>query len=253
VDADVKRWASWKPDPAFEGSDKGFALWIMDLYYKLLNCGFQLPASGGSACGVKPLAVGYNRVYVKLDQLFSYENFFRNLKQGRSFSTNGPMLDLNVNGKGIGSKIEFSGRTKIEIEAIAESGTELESLEIIVNGEPRGAVSGSKGKLAARQTLEVSNSLWVAARAFERSSQTVVFGQTSPIYVLRDGQPVHIGASVRYWLDKVDQLIARTQAQNGFKDETHRQETLAVYERARKIYLDILERSGEGLPGKSPL
>jgi len=29
VDADMK--ASWKPDPGLDRSDKGFALWIMDL------------------------------------------------------------------------------------------------------------------------------------------------------------------------------------------------------------------------------
>lgn len=240
VDPDLKRWASWKPDPGFSG-DKGFALWIMGLYYKLLNCGFQLPASGGSACGVKPLAVGYDRVYVELDSPFSYDNLLRALKAGRSFSTNGPMLDLKVNGKGIGSKIDFNGKAQIQIEATAESGSELDSLELIVNGESRGGARG-KGKLVARQTIDVSESVWVAARAFEKSNQTVVFGQTSPIYVLKAGKPVRVAASAQYWLDKVDQLIARTRTQTGFKVESHRQETLAVYERARKVYLDILGR-----------
>ena len=242
VDADLKRWASWKPEAGFDGWDKGFALWIMDLYYKLLNCGFQLPASGGSACGVKPLAVGYNRVYAKLDGPFSYENFFRALKAGRSFSTNGPILDLKVDGKGIGSRIDFSGKTTISIEATAESGSELEALEILVNGESRVGTRG-KGKLISRQTLDVDKSIWVAARAFEKSDQTVVFGQTSPIYILKDGQPVRIAASVQYWLERIDQLIARTRSQGGFKAESHRQETLAVYEKARRIYLEILEKS----------
>jgi hypothetical protein len=117
----------------------------------------------------------------------------------------------------------------------------LESLEILVNGQTRAGARG-KGKLIARQTIEVSESVWVAARAFEKSNQTVVFGQTSPIYVLKDGKPVRVAESTRYWLDKVDQLIARTRNQSGFRIESHRQETLAVYERARKIYQDILER-----------
>jgi hypothetical protein len=241
VDPDLKRWASWKPDPGFEGSDKGFALWIIELYYKLLNCGFQLPVSGGSACGVKPLAVGYNRVYAKLDSPFSYENFFRALKAGRSFSTNGPMLDLKVNGKGIGSKIELNGKTQIQIEATAESASELESLEILVNGQLRVGTRG-KGRLAAKQTIDLTESVWVAARAFEKSHRTVVFAQTSPIYVLKEEKPVRVTADAQYWLDKVDQLIARTQAQSGFKSESHRQETIAVYEQARQVYLNILQQ-----------
>ncbi|MCI0663123.1 MAG: CehA/McbA family metallohydrolase [Acidobacteria bacterium] len=241
VEADVARWASLKPEPEFAGSDKGFALWIMDLYYKFLNCGFQLPASGGSACGVKPLAVGYNRVYVKLDTPFSYDNFLRALKAGRSVSTNGPMLNLKVNGNEIGSRITFKGSAKLQIEATAESAGELESLEILINGEPR-AVAGGKGKLTARQTITVNESVWVAARAFEKSEQTVVFGQTSPIYVLQGGQPVRVEASARYWLEKVDLLIERTRNQRGFQSESHRQETLAVFEKARQVYLNILRK-----------
>lgn len=239
VDADLSAWASWKPEPGFEG-DKGFALWIMDLYYKLLNCGFDLPASGGSACGVKPLPVGYSRVYVKLDEPFSYENFFRALKAGRSFSTNGPMLDLKVNGRAIGSKIQFSRKTQIQIEATAESGTELESLEIIVNGKVSKEVRG-QGLLTAKQAIEVNDSVWVAARAFEKSERTIVFGQTSPIYVLKDGKPVRLRQDAQYWLAKVDELIARTRRQE-FRQESHRQETLAVYEKARQVYLNIAQQ-----------
>ena len=241
VEADLGRWASLKPEPEFAGSDKGFALWVMDLYYKFLNCGFQLPASGGSACGVKPLAVGYNRVYVKLDAPFSYDNFLRALKAGRSFSTNGPMLNLKVNGREIGSRITFKGSAKLQLEATAESAGELESLEILINGEPR-AVAGGNGKLTARQTVTVNESVWVAARAFEKSGETVVFGQTSPIYVLQGGQPVRVAASIQYWLEKVDLLIERTRNQKEFQSESHRQETLAVFEKARQVYLNILRK-----------
>jgi hypothetical protein len=212
----------------------------MDLYYQLLNCGFQLPASGGSACGVKPLAVGYNRVYVKLDAPFSYDGFFQALRAGRSFSTNGPMLDLRVDGKEMGSRIEFDDPKEIRIEAVAE-GAELESLEIIVNGQPRAGVRG-KGKLVVTQMIDVKESVWVAARAFEKSEKTIVFGQTSPVYVLKGGKPVRVPSSVQYWLAKVDSLIARTRTQSGFKEEAHRQETLAVYEKARNVYLDLLGR-----------
>ena len=96
--------------------------------------------------------------------------------------------------------------------------------------------------MTARQTISVNASVWVAARAFEKSEQTVVFGQASPIYVLQGGKPVRVAASARYWLEKVDQLIERTRNQSGFQAESHRQETLAVFEKARQVYLDILRK-----------
>ena len=36
--------------------------WTQDIYYALLNCGLRIPPSAGSASGVLPNPVGYNRV-----------------------------------------------------------------------------------------------------------------------------------------------------------------------------------------------
>ncbi len=240
VDADLRPWASWKPEPEFEGN-KGFALWIMDLYYKLLNCGFDLPVSGGSACGVKPLPVGYSRVYVKPEAPFSHDAFFTALKQGKSFSTNGPMLNLKVNGQGMGSRIVFKRGLTLDLEATAEAANPLDSLEIVVNGQVVESVPGDGShSLRLRKSIKTRNSVWVAARAFEQSKQTVVFGQTSPIHFLRNGVSVRVPADIRFWLNKVDQLIARARTQEGFAAEAHRKATLQVYELARKIYADML-------------
>src|SRR5438034_10556715 len=79
----------------------------MNLYYKFLNCGFKLPGSAGTASGVKPVPLGYDRVYVKLSGPFSYDGWFRALKAGRSFATNGPMLFLTVNGNEPGNSVVF--------------------------------------------------------------------------------------------------------------------------------------------------
>ena len=48
------------PGPAGNG------YWSQEIYYHALNCGFRLPPSAGSASGVLPNPVGYNRVYVHL-------------------------------------------------------------------------------------------------------------------------------------------------------------------------------------------
>lgn len=93
-DTDLARWSAWPQEMGYIGS-RGLALWIMKLYYSILNCGFHLPLSAGSANGVMPAQVGFNRIYVKLDS-FSYDDFLEAMKAGRSFTTNGPVLDLVV-------------------------------------------------------------------------------------------------------------------------------------------------------------
>ncbi|PYJ58836.1 MAG: hypothetical protein DME24_14830, partial [Verrucomicrobia bacterium] len=49
------------PDP------QGNGYWTEEIYYHILNCGLRLPPSAGSASGVLPNPVGYDRVYVHLD------------------------------------------------------------------------------------------------------------------------------------------------------------------------------------------
>ena len=45
------------PDP------RGNGFWTQEIYYQMLNCGLEIPPSAGSASGVLPNPVGYNRVY----------------------------------------------------------------------------------------------------------------------------------------------------------------------------------------------
>ena len=62
---------------------RGNGFYSQELYYRFLNCGFRIPPSAGSASGVLPNPVGYNRVYVRLDEPFSYASWWRGLR-GRS-------------------------------------------------------------------------------------------------------------------------------------------------------------------------
>jgi hypothetical protein len=50
VDTDLAPWSHWRIEFGYRGN-RGFALWMMDLYYRILNSGIQLPLSAGSANG----------------------------------------------------------------------------------------------------------------------------------------------------------------------------------------------------------
>ena len=64
-----------------------------------LNCGLRLPPTGGSASGVLPNPVGYDRVYVHLDDDLTYGKWWDGLKAGRVFVSNGPLLRCRANGE----------------------------------------------------------------------------------------------------------------------------------------------------------
>ena len=75
-----------------------------DLYYALLNMGFPLKVSAGSASGVHAVPLGWSRLYVKVEGVFHPEKWFEGARRGRSFATTGPMLFLKVNGLEPGSE-----------------------------------------------------------------------------------------------------------------------------------------------------
>ena len=80
-------------------SEEGWIDFTFQNYYALLNSGFRLRPTAGTASGVHPVALGFGRVYVHLGSEFSYERWIEGLDDGRSFVTTGPMLDVRVNGR----------------------------------------------------------------------------------------------------------------------------------------------------------
>jgi hypothetical protein len=238
VDTDLIAWSHWPVEMGYVG-DLGFAHWMMDTYYQILNCGLELPLSGGSASGVKATPVGYNRVYVHLgDQPFTYENFMRALKEGRSFSTNGPLIDFKVNGKvGPGFKTALQEGDAAEIKARVRSRTGLRRVEVIVNGRVwRGYNAEGKKEFHLSEKLEPDVSSWIAVRSFEQTEGNVVFAHSSPAYLTVNGQPVRFAADARALLEKVDKLIRYTETKGVFRRPEDKAETLALYREARAVY-----------------
>ena len=235
-DTDLARWSAWPQEMGYIGS-RGLALWIMKLYYSILNCGFRLPLSAGSANGVKPAQVGFNRVYAKLDR-FSYDGFLAAMKAGRSFTTNGPILDLVVgDGHGPGAVVTLDQDTAVAVRGTVRSQGAIDRVEVIVNGAVAETVNGEgRDRVTVAVEIPIGESSWLALRAFEVAEGHEIFGHTSPVYLLRDGQAVLVEEDARDLLDKVDQLIRYTETVQGFASDAHRDETLAVYAEARAIY-----------------
>ena len=79
------------------------------LWYRLLNCGFRVPATAGTDVFLNRIGSnlpGGDRVYVHIDGPLTYAGWIDGLKAGRSFVTNGPMLTFTVNGERAGGGAE---------------------------------------------------------------------------------------------------------------------------------------------------
>jgi hypothetical protein len=252
VDTDLAAWSHWPIEFGYRGR-QGFALWMMDLYYRILNSGIELALSAGSANGVKATPVGHDRIYVRLGkERFDYSSFMEALKQGRSFSTNGPILELEVDGRhGPGERIDIRPGQELRFQVRARSRGELEVLQLIVNGQIAAEQRGrGVRELTLATALRFDRSAWAAVRSFERADTAepwqpagLVFAHTSPVYFRAAGKPVVVPESVQDLLQKIDRLIAHTERLEGFRQESHRKETLDVYREARAVLVRRLAAS----------
>lgn len=221
----------------------GMMYWAMSVYYKLLNCGFKLPVSAGTASGVKPTPLGYNRVYVHLPGKFSYLEWFHELKAGHSFATNGPMLTLTVNGHEIGDTIQFPADTgetnrRVKVHAAVYSLGAMIKLEILWKGKvvKRVIAAPNTDKLSADIVFTVPGTGWFVARAFEKPTKTVQFAQTSPVYVQVGHDRGIVPDDARFFVRLMDREIRHYLNISGFRTAADRQAMLNMYERARAVY-----------------
>jgi hypothetical protein len=218
----------------------GMPLWEMEVYYRFLNCGFRLPVSAGSASGVKAAPLGYNRAYVKPDGPFEYERWFRALKAGRSFATNGPMLFLTVDEAEPGGVLRLTNnvRRRVRVRAEAYSQKPLDRLEVLFKGRTLKTVRGAN-KLTADFVVDLDETGWFAARAFEVPDHTVRFAHTNPVYVEVAGHSGIVRKDARFFVDWMDREIAFYEGMSGFRESAHRQGMLELFTSARQVYSSL--------------
>ncbi|MGH9672458.1 MAG: CehA/McbA family metallohydrolase, partial [Bryobacteraceae bacterium] len=162
------------------------------LYYEFLNLGFPLTASAGSDVPWGH-SIGTSRVYAYTGGAFHVDEWFRAVKNGHTFVTTGPMLELTVNGRIPGSRITARPGETLRVEARALGGpVPPRYLEIVVQGDVARSVSGARRELSLEWTAPVSGSTWIAARAAGAA--------TSPVYV-------EVGGRRTWKLSQVEELI----------------------------------------------
>lgn len=223
---DYAAWGRQADTRVYPGRD-GFVNYSLDLVYRYWNLGFDVTPSAGSASGELPNPVGYNRLYVHMNEPFTMEGFYRNLRQGRSFVTNGPMLFFDA--------YEIQGN-QILVNVDVQSRAPLGRIEIVADGKVVQEFRAPEGRTSFQTDVAIRSGIhrWVAVRAFEKSDDTVV---------LAHSRPIHFNGAWRrsddadYFIAWIDDLIAETEEEDTrFANDEEKQAALATYREARAVY-----------------
>jgi hypothetical protein len=202
-------------------------------YYRYLNGGYKLPLVGGTDKMSADVPVGLCRTYVRIpaDEEFSYEAWCRNLAQGRTFVSTGPLLTLRVEGVEPGETLRVKGGGTLTVRAEASSIFPVHSLELIAQGKVVDTATSIRGSrhLTLNGRLEIRSDTWIAARVGGRDYfdftqhrdlwSRGVMAHTSPIYVsCGDDYDVFSFDTARYMLTLIDgsvQYIRSMSPQHG--------------------------------------
>jgi hypothetical protein len=178
-------------DKARYAAPLGNGYWTQDIYYHLLNCGLRLPPSAGSASGVLPNPVGYNRVYVRVEGDLNYAKWWQGLNSGRCFVTNGPLLLCTADGKPPGHVFEVERGQRLDLALAVFSNDPIRRVEVVKNGRVEGEMpltgaQGGERRGTANVTFDESG--WFLVRAVADTPHTLRFASTGPYYVEVGGE-----------------------------------------------------------------
>ena len=221
----------------------GNGYWTQEIYYHLLNCGLRVPPSAGSASGVLPNPVGYDRVYVHVGKELTWEKWWEGLRAGRSFVTNGPLLRVRANGELPGHVFTSAeGRElNVEVKAALTTRDKIRFLEVVRDGEVERRVGLEEfTRTGTLGTLRFRSSGWFLVRAITDNPKTFRFASTAPYYVEVGPAPLRVSrASARFFLEWVRERRRRVKVD----DPAKRDEVLKHHAAAEKFWLDVVARA----------
>jgi hypothetical protein len=222
------------------------------LWYRLLNCGFRIPATAGTDVFLNRIGSnlpGGDRVYVHVSGSLSYKAWIDGLTAGKSFVTSGPMLTFTTNGMGPGAVLRVGEKPRVSVQATARSLFPLAKAELVHNGKVIAAATldddGLTAKLEREITLDQGG--WLAFRAqgpgTSDTATASLNAHTNPVYVEVNGVSPRSAAEARRFLSWIDRFEILLRSRNRFPTEKLRQQALEQVEESRRVFNRIIREA----------
>jgi TolB protein len=224
-----------------------------EVWYRLLNSGFRIPAAAGTDAMANYASlrgpVGMNRVFAKVEGPLSHAGYLAAIKAGRTMATNGPLVELSVrpaDGSWTepGGEITLpAGKHRLEARVSLRSIVPVDRLEVVTNGRVVATVplAGDRTAADAVVPVPVDRSGWVVLRAYASRSRHPVldlypFGTTSPVYVVVGGAPSRAPEDARYFVGWIDRVSAAAAGHPGYNTSAEKASVLKTIAEARAVW-----------------
>ncbi|MEZ6039969.1 MAG: CehA/McbA family metallohydrolase [Planctomycetaceae bacterium] len=221
-----------------------------EMYYRLLDCGFRLPLTNGSDHPARPL--GAARCYAKVDGQFYYPKWIEAVRQGRTFTTSGPLIFLTVDDHQIGDVVTAGHQQSLTIRAHVISREPIGQFQIISNGDVIAETYTEQTTAELELAVAPTESCWIVARCSHRDDGNADWGfgnfnaitgpgiaHTSPIYVEVDGRVRFDPAAAAFWQDQIRDHLRDVQAKGRFATESQLAEAVRYLEHGMEMFAQL--------------
>ena len=220
------------------------------VWYRLLNLGFRLPAGAGTDATTNYAApirgqVGMDRVYALVPSgPVNLQAWMDSLKNGRTFATNGPLIEFGLGGQKVGGELKFDGaQATVPFTAKLRSIVPVDHLEIVCNGR----VAETLKLEAARDSADIAGTLplkesgWCVLRASSDNAEypvldNYVYATTSPVFVTIGGKPPRSPEDAKYFSAWIDRTIDTTSHYPDWNSPAEKEYVLKRLAEAKAVY-----------------
>ena len=254
---DIPNWVAGTLDAQviFEGYSSDS---YHDTFYRYLNIGLHVPFATGTDWFLRDLAM----TYVKATLPLSLEGWLESLREGKSFITNGPMLNLTVYGKSVGDIVLAKENDKLKIKGEGYSRNNFQEMELIKNGKVIETVPTQykDGHYIAilDKNIEVDGPAWFALRIplfetmhYDRPEPGYpgfnefgmpLFAHTSAVYIRVNGRDVFLKQAAESLMAEVAWDKQTIIEHSVFSNDEEQQKVLRLYDNAIESLKTAIEK-----------
>ncbi|HXJ03623.1 MAG TPA: CehA/McbA family metallohydrolase [Candidatus Acidoferrum sp.] len=226
------------------------------VWYRLLNLGYRIPAGAGTDATADYAApirghVGMDRVYARVPDLPpTVDSWKEALKKGRTFATNGPLIEFSLGGLQVGDELMFEGaQAAVPFTAKLRSIVPVDHFEVVCNGRVAATlkVGGARDSGDVKGTLPLKESGWCLLRTSSDEAEypvldKYVYATTSPIYVKIGGKAPRSPGDAKYFAAWIQRTIDITSNYPDWNSPAEKEYVLKRLLEAKNIYEKLAAR-----------
>ena len=214
----------------FDGGSHGS---YEDSFYRFLNIGLRVPFSTGTDWFI----YDYSRAYVQMDGPVTVRDWLDGLRAGRSFISNGPLLEFKVGEHAIGDTIRSERASNVSVSGSAVGRSDFERVELLFNGRVIHSVRSRPVHGHFEADLQFSfipnEPGWIALRTTGAGTNEMgetLFAHTSPIYIQIGGRSIFKRELATELINEMEESITTIRTTGKFGSSQQRDEVLEVYQ-----------------------